>query len=258
MSLAQNHFMRTIASLDTEAQVVAAGAPAEAARAPLAPEYELMCLQLRADKVRLKAIQSIEKKIELKRELLPTYDAWVQGRLDGAAAGGRGVQDDVLITIMLWRIDVGDFDAVLPLAAYAIAHQLAMPEEFKRGVPCVLAEQMAESALKLLQAGQPAPAALQRVFDLVAGHDMPDEVKAKVHKALGLDAARKAGDEAACTASGVPNAARIFKTQALVELKRALALNESCGVKGDIKRLEKELHVEPSGDGKETAEPATA
>lgn len=242
MSLAHDHFLRTMASLGAEAHAVANGAPDAADRAPSASEYELMVLQLRSDKVRLKALQSIEKRIALKRELLPTYAAWVEGRLDAAAQGGRGVQDDVLVTVMLWRIDVGDFDGAIALAQYALTHKLAMPEGFSRGVACILAEQLAESALKLLAAGQAAPAALDKVIDLVAGHDMPDEVRAKVHKALGLEAARVSSDDEACAATGVPGAARIYRERALTELRRALELHDGCGVKTDIKRLEKELN----------------
>lgn len=250
VSLARQHYLRRIAGLGAAHAAALAGAPAEPAAAPNAGEYDLMVLKLRTDQVRLKALQSIEKRIELKRELLPEYAGWIQGRLDAAVDASRGVQDDVFMTIMLWRIDVGDFDGALPMAQYALRFKLAMPEPFKRGVACIFAEEVAEAAIKLLAAGQPAPAVLAQVSELVDGHDMPDEVRAKVHKALGLEAARVAGDEAACTASGVPGAARIFKERALVELQRALSLHAACGVKGEIKRLEKELNkpTDPAGE----------
>ncbi|WP_312679170.1 phage terminase small subunit, partial [Escherichia coli] len=41
--------------------------------------YELMLAKLATDKRRLKAIQSIERKIEVKGELLPEYQPWVSG-----------------------------------------------------------------------------------------------------------------------------------------------------------------------------------
>lgn len=252
VSLARQSYLRKMASLASATQARSAGAPASAAEGPQAGQYQLLELKLRTDQVRLKALQSIEKRIELKRELLPEYAGWVQGRLDAAVDADRGVQDDVFMTVMLWRIDVGDFDGALPMAQYALRFKLAMPEPFKRGVACILAEEVAEASIKLLGAGQPAAPILAQVADLVDGHDMPDEVRAKVHKALGLEAARVAGDEAACAASGVPGAARIFKERALIELQRALALHGSCGVKGDIKRLEKELN-KPSDDGQEIA-----
>ncbi|PZR37168.1 phage terminase small subunit [Caulobacter segnis] len=237
-SLAAQHRQRVLARLDFAKAATSSTAPA----APAAPEYDLMLLKLRTDQVKLKALQSIEKRIELKRELLPEYAGWVQGRLDAAVDAARGVQDDVFVTIMMWRIDVGDFDGALPLAQYALRYGLAMPEPFKRGVACYLAEDVAEASIKLLAAGEAAPPALPLVAEMVDGHDMPDEVKAKVHKALGLEALRVSADEAACAASGVPGAARIFKERALLELRRANDLHAASGVKTDIKRLEKDLN----------------
>jgi len=255
VSLARQSYLRKMAGLASASHARASGAPAPAAAGPQAGDYQLMELRLRTDQLRLKALQSIEKRIELKRELLPEYAGWVQGRLDAAVGAERGVQDDVLMTVMLWRIDVGDFDGALPLAEYALRFKLQMPEPFKRGVACILTEELAEASIKLLAAGQPAPyLTLLRVHELVEGQDMPDEVRAKLFKALGLEHARLAADEAACAASGVPGAARVWKEQALNHLKRALELHAACGVKGDVKRLEKELNKPPSQDaGEETA-----
>lgn len=256
-SPARLHYLRKMAALQAGVAAVAAGAPLPPTEGPQADDYQLLELHLRTDIAALKELQSIEKRIERKRELLPKYEAWVEGRIEAPDANVRGVQDDVLVTIMLWRIDVGDYAGAVRLAQYAVRHHLAMPQGFSRGLPCVLAEQVAEGAIKDLAAGKPAPDVLDDVFLLVDGHDMPDEVKAKLHKAIGLEAARRAGDEAACAASGVPNAARIFRERALAELKRAVDLHEACGVKTDIKRLEKELN-KPAPAGDETASQAQA
>lgn len=67
--------------------------------------YDLMLLQLAEDRRRLKGVQSTVKKAEIKVELLPKYAAWAEGVL---AAGGAQ-QDDVLMYVMLWRIDAGDY-----------------------------------------------------------------------------------------------------------------------------------------------------
>lgn len=67
--------------------------------------YDLMLLQLAEDRRRLKGVQSTVKKAEIKVELLPKYAAWAEGVL---AAGGTQ-QDDVLMYVMLWRIDAGDY-----------------------------------------------------------------------------------------------------------------------------------------------------
>jgi len=253
MSLAHDHFMRSMAALGAASAAAQSGAPSTPAEAVNAPEYDLMQLRLRTHQVQLKALQSIEKRIELKRQLLPEYEAWVQGRLDAAVDAERGVQDDVFMTIMLWRIDVGDFEGALPLAQYALRFKLQMPEPFKRGVACILAEEVAEAAIKMLGGNEPAPPVLPRVAELVDGYDMPDEVRAKIHKALGLEALRVAGDEAACAASGVPGAARIFKERALSELKRAGELHTASGVKTTVTKLLKDLNKPGDEAGQEIA-----
>ncbi|STH42997.1 small terminase subunit [Escherichia coli] len=46
-------------------------------------------------------------------ELLPKYAAWAEGVL---AAGGAQ-QDDVLMYVMLWRIDAGDYAGALEIGA---------------------------------------------------------------------------------------------------------------------------------------------
>ena len=68
-----------------------------------------MLAQLYEDKRKLKEIRSIETKIELKRKLLPNYEPYINGVL----AGGKGAQDDVLMMVMLWRLDTKDFDGAL-------------------------------------------------------------------------------------------------------------------------------------------------
>lgn len=95
--------------------------------------YTQMTLMMNADRRRLKRIQSFERKAAVKREMLPNYAPWVGGIL----ASGRGQQDDVLMRVMLWRIDAGDFHGALDIADYALRHGLKMPENHTRttGLP---------------------------------------------------------------------------------------------------------------------------
>ncbi|MGU7800556.1 phage terminase small subunit, partial [Escherichia coli] len=78
--------------------------------------YDLMLLQLAEDRRRLKGVQSTVKKAEIKVELLPKYAAWAEGVL---AAGGAQ-QDDVLMYVMLWRIDAGDYAGALEIGRHAL------------------------------------------------------------------------------------------------------------------------------------------
>lgn len=190
--------------------------------------YELMLAKLAEDRRRLKSVQSIERKADVKRELLPDYAPWVEGVL--ASASGR--QDDVLMTVMVWRIDTGDVKGALPLAQYAIEHGLVMPDQYQRTTACLIAEEAADMALKAIDTADFD--SLVAVLDLTADEDMPDEVRAKLHKAIGYVARQRAGD-------GDGEASRHDLQNALEHLQRARELHDKVGVKKDIERLEVQL-----------------
>ncbi len=213
---------------------------------PRAAALAQILLQLQEDRARLKAIQSVERKIELKRELLPRYAAWV----DGILASGAPIQDEVLATVMVWRIDTGDFAGALPLAEYVLRHRLAMPERFDRQPAVLVAEEIAEAALAALRDGQAFPAAiLNEVAELTADHDMPDQVRAKVHKALGLELASRLEQ---LGENGIAGARQAGAIAALAELRRALQLNPAAGVKKEIERLEREVKASATPPASDT------
>ena len=237
-SPARNHFLRASAALAAQAQQDAN---------PLrhATGYELMLAQLGEHKRQLKQIQSVERKAEAKRRMLPEYAAWMEGVLQADS----GAQDDVFMTVLVWHIDAGEFAAALPLAAYAIRHKLTMPDQYKRTTACLIAEEFANMVLKAPDAIRPEDAgALLELEALLNGEDMPDEVRAKLHKALGY-AVSQAG-------TGMDGAtATALREQALVHLRRALELHDKSGVKKDIERIEREIKNAATtgaqeGDGK--------
>ncbi|WP_175773422.1 phage terminase small subunit [Paraburkholderia phenazinium] len=213
-SPAQRHYERVSAE-----QAAASAAPGESLAG--ASAYELMLAKLATDRRRLKAIQSIERKIDVKRaELLPEYADYVAGAL----RGGRGAQDDVLTTVMIWRVDAGDFAGALDIARYALAHRMTLPDQYDRSLATAIAEEFAQAALAAFKLGDTFDAGqLVEVMTLTGSADMHDQVRAKLHKALGK--ALQQSDKAA----------------ALDHLRRALQLDERAGVKQDIARLETEL-----------------
>ncbi|EMQ2082226.1 terminase endonuclease subunit [Yersinia enterocolitica] len=179
--------------------------------------YELMLLKLNEDKRKLKQIRSQQRKAELKRQLLPDYLPWVSGVL----SEGKGAQDAILMTIMIWRLDAGDIPGALDIARYALRYQLVPPDRFTRSTAYLIAEEVAESACRSHTAGHPVDSApLLQTLELMEGEDMPDQVRAKLHKMTGY-ALRDSGQG----------------ELALSHLNRALQLNTGCGVKKDIERL---------------------
>ncbi|OIT10254.1 terminase [Ralstonia solanacearum] len=223
-SPAREHYLRVTARLAAEA--AQAGNPLR-----YATGHELMLAQLAEHRRQLKQVQSIERKAEVKRKLLPEYAAWVAGVLEA----NTGMQDEVLMTVMVWHIDAGDFAGALPLAAYAIRHGLSMPDQYQRATACLITEEFANMALKTTEAGEPVDlAALGEVAELVGSQDMPDEVRAKLHKAIGYAHGTQIGKADAADAPAL----RQF---VLSHLKRALELHDKSGVKKDIERIERDI-----------------
>lgn len=198
--------------------------------------YELMLSKLATDRRRLKELQSQERKIEVKREVLPEYADYIAGVLEG----GKGAQDDVLTTVMLWRVDAGDYPGALDIARYALEYGLKMPDQFERSLACVMAEEISEAALAALADGSAFSAEmLAQVGELTDKHDMPDQVRAKLCKAYGRALLVGAGD---------PSGEDRWKHEtALTALKRAVELHDRVGCKPDIAALEKALAASQAG-----------
>ena len=181
--------------------------------------YDLMLLQLNEDRRRLKGIQSNVRKAEIKVEVLPKYAAWSEGVL--SADGAQ--QDDVLMYVMLWRVDAGDYAGALAIGRHALKHGWAMPLG-SRTTATVLAEEIADAAKAAMLAKTPFDSALLlEALEVVDAHDMPDQSRARLHKSIGW----------VLTYSS--------PASALNHLKRALQLDEKCGVKKDIEQLERKI-----------------
>jgi hypothetical protein len=223
LSLAQRHRLQALAS-----QEAAAASPSVSMAGGTA--YEMQLAQLLQDRLRLKQIQSNEGKAALKLQLLPAYVPYV----DGVLATGNGSQDEVLTTIMIWRIDASDYSGALDIAAYVLQHSLLMPDRFERTTGCLVAEEVAEAALSSQKTGGGFDlATLHRTMELTAEQDMPDEARAKLYLATG---------RATVAGLNADNPGQPGQVMAGIELlKRAIELNNSCGGKKDLEGAERLL-----------------
>lgn len=225
-SPAQRHMMR-----------VSASQAAQREQAPLrhATAYEQMLVKLADDRRTLKNIRSNERKAEKKRELLPFYAPWVAGVL----ADGRGAQDDIVMTVMLWRLDAGDIAGALEIAPYALKYGLTT--DHRRTTPYMLVEEVALAALRLRDAGESVDLSwLQTTIDLTDGADVPDMVRARLHKVTGLTL-RDIGQNA----------------EALAQFQRAMQLDRNAGVRKEIERLERALKPKAEEAPRKTTKPRT-
>ncbi len=221
----RQHFQRVTAA--QQAAVTAPGQPMADSSA-----YTLQMAQMHQHYQQLRGIQSTQAKEELKAKLLPDYAPYI----DGVLAGGQGAQDVVVTTIMLWRFDASDFEGGLQIAAYVLKHGLEMSDNFARKPPCLIAEVVAEAALKAARAGEAFDIGVIAEADrLTAEHDMPDEVRAKVKLAIGLLAAGMVDDKEA-----KPDDVQCLEV-AQHFIPRAIELHERCGGKKALERVERLL-----------------
>ncbi|ELQ8551572.1 terminase endonuclease subunit [Salmonella enterica] len=225
-SPAQRHMMR-----------VSASQAAQREQAPLrhATAYEQMLVKLADDRRTLKNIRSNERKAEKKRELLPFYAPWVAGVL----TDGRGAQDDIVMTVMLWRLDAGDIAGALEIAPYALKYGLT--SDHRRTTPYMLVEEVALAAQRLRDAGESVDLSwLQTTIDLTDGADVPDMVRARLHKVTG-QTLRDAG----------------MNAEALAQFQRAMQLDRNAGVRKEIERLERALKPKAEAPPRKTTKPRT-
>ena len=221
----RQHFQRVTAA--QQAAVVAPGQTMAESSA-----YELQMAQLHQHYQQLKGIQSTQGKQELKAKILPDYAPYI----DGVLASGQGAQDEVVTTVMLWRFDAGDYQGGLDIAAYVLEHGLTMPDRFARTTGCLVAEEVAEAALKAIKAGSTFDiGTLTEADRLTAGHDMPDEVRAKLMLATGRVAAAQVDPDK-------PNPADVHSLEVARHfLTRALELHDKCGGKRDLELVDRQL-----------------
>lgn len=207
-----------------QAKAAAEAGKANANKPQTGDQYELMAAALWEARRTLKGIKSIEAKVAKKAELLPQFAPYTQGVLEQ----GNGAQDDVLMTCMVWFFDIGDLDSGLEIAEYALRHNLNTPDHYDRDTASLVAEQVADEAMKFLASEitdvDGLLGTLHRAFALTESADMHDQIRAKLHKALGY-AWREKGE----------------LHPALENFNRALALNDRAGVKKDIEKLEREI-----------------
>ncbi|WP_269934800.1 phage terminase small subunit [Serratia liquefaciens] len=211
---AQKHFQRVMAERHGKTEE-----HSDAARTA----HEQILHRLRMDQSALKKVQSDQAKAAMKKQLLPHYEGWIDGTLEGDS----GRQDEVIVTLMIWAIDTADYPLAVRIGRYVIAHDLAMPDRFRRTAATALVEELCDPILVQVKADDTADltpylSVLDDLAQIVDGKDMPDQVLAKLFKVRGF--ALRSGTEA-------------DQATALGLLRQAIKLDAGAGVKKEIERL---------------------
>ncbi|KMW71151.1 hypothetical protein TI10_22430 [Photorhabdus luminescens subsp. luminescens] len=192
--------------------------------------YEQMLYRLRLDKVKLESIQSKIVKASVKQSLIANYQGWI----DGVLSANTGQADDVITTLMIWNVDAGNIDEALRIAEYVLHHKLSMPDDYKRTTATALVDEICDPVLVAFNRDPSiAPidvSLLLRLDTMTTEEDMPDQVRAKLFKAIGYSL--RLNNQSL--------------ESALAYLQQAITLFGSIGVKRDIELLQRTIrNAEP-------------
>jgi hypothetical protein len=140
---------------------------------------------------------------------------------------------------MIWCADCGNIADALRIGEYALRHKLPMPDQYQRTTATVLVEEICDPLLAAFKADPTkAPISadlLEALRGLTQNEDMPDEVRAKLLKALGYTLRLEEQQESRVTAVGY------LRHAAVLSPKKA-------GVTRDIEILQRQLDKEIQSD----------
>ncbi|MEM8594741.1 MAG: phage terminase small subunit [Pseudomonadota bacterium] len=228
-SFAEQHRKRVLAAQAAK-QAEASGEDNADNSSPM----QLMQAQLAGHKQALSKISSLKAKNKRKAEFIAEYDAHV----DGVLSAGTGIQDDIVGMMFAWQLDVGNVEQALLLGHYLIENNLDMPPSFNDTPAKVLVRYIPD----LWKNKQAALSDLIEVLKLTAEHDMHDDTRAKLHRALGEAYAEQDALE-----------------DAKAQFDLALDLDANVGVKPQLAQVNKklgDLNANATGDGLTPSAPA--
>ncbi|KAJ95918.1 MULTISPECIES: phage terminase small subunit [Raoultella] len=195
--------------------------------------HEQILFRLHLHKSSLSQIQSRQAKAAVKASILPEFEGWI----DGTIEGDSGRADPVITTLMVWAVDCSDYALALRIGRYVVKHGLSMPEDnYRRPAPTVLTEEICNPILNIATTDAGAElsgyiAMLDELAEIVADSDMPDEVRAKLCKVRAF--CRRNTEDAET------------KGEALKLFREAMSLNPGAGVKREIASLVSALKKAP-------------
>lgn len=240
---ARSHFHRRMAEKAAAAENITGNAPSNDAHA-------LLLAALGQDLRMLSETRSVEQKIAKKADMIDRYKDWVAGAIK-AGKDGPAIPDDIVAYMMIWAIDLQQWDYAHDIALHLMAHDLPLPERFRNNVATLLADEVADSQLKHKNI---VPLnVIQRTLELIFDEDVTDQANAKLHRVLADNFADQLTDHD--DANAPKNARRHILNNALAAYERALKLDSNVGVKQNIKLIKSALK---KLDEAEAAEQAAA
>lgn len=190
---------------------------------------------LHTQRALLAALQSRQAREAHKAQVLPEIEPYLQGVLEA----DTGATDPVVQYAAVWALDAGDWGLAMELGDYAIRHGIPMPDEFQRNAPTLLLDLMADAALNGRIDAADVHVLVTDALTITEGQNMPDQTRAKAHKAIAYGLAGKTtlAGQAGSWKGLAANTLRL----ALKHLTTAEQLDPNSGVKKDIAAVQKLL-----------------
>ncbi|MFS1525811.1 phage terminase small subunit [Microbulbifer sp. 2304DJ12-6] len=164
-----------------------AAAPTVSAQSDVAhsPDRSVIAAALEADLQLLSERANVQEKIALKRQLLPKYLPHVKVYRES----GAQYPNPLLVSCLIWLLDVEDIEQALELAALAIAQQQQLPARFNRDLSTFVAETLHDWAERQYMANRSASPYFEQVLENVEQGTWPVTqiiVLGKLYKLAGL------------------------------------------------------------------------
>lgn len=204
---------------------------------PVATEYQQLLAALHENLRTLHGIESIENKIAFKAKAIDAYLPWCEGALT-IDEGTHAPQDEIVVTMMIWALDIARWELALDLAQHITSHGLQMPAHYHRGAAGMVVSEMADAAIEAT--GTIPHELLERARFFANSFDMKDNYRARLHRALGDSRAHQAENFDPTADSAMAGGKPALVDAALGDYRRALKLDSNVGVKKQIEQLERE------------------
>lgn len=219
LSPAAEHRMKaSVARAASLPEPAAPATPDRKSKPAIEPHHEPVFMgQFKADYHQMTHIKSRTRRKEAKRAAVEKYQQWLTDFMHRQVWEAREI--NMFVWLMLWHIDAGDWWRGLELARFALAYGMCSPKDFSRTLAETVCEEIAGGILKSGNAADHADL-LAELSKQVGGHDMADQIAAKLHKAQGL-----------AMLNSDPEQAR-------AQLLKALELDSGAGVKRILKALD--------------------
>lgn len=173
--------------------------------------------QFDTERHQMSHIRSRIRRNHAKSKAVVKYQPWIEGQMMNVNPTVTG--QAMFVWLLMWKIDAGLWGDALVMAKHALKLGMFSPVGFNRTLAETLAENISDGISKAGTLVEHSNV-LSELAALVNGHDLGDEIAAKLLKAQGLSIIETQ-----------PEKAKVF-------LNQALGFNPRCGVVRLLKQME--------------------